>query len=513
MNQADTALVTEQLDTGSLTHRTSRGFAWMISQAMATKVVTAVGQIIVAWYLLPEDFGVISIAFMFSIFPLLIQQGGLKEVLIARHAHFRRWANSAFWMSMVLGLAGGVVMAAVAPVAAHLYQQPVLTGLLLVIAVLFPLESISIVPLAHMQGQMRFRLVAAMEMGKALLLTALTIVLAWWGFGPYSLIVPRVVVSVIVAVVCWSVAPVSLRGRPQMRRWRFLISDGTLVIAANACDYMMQYVGPFLLSLSEDTAIVGLFWFASYHSTQATALITYQLGSVLLPALSKLHFEPERQTDAFLRAVRMLACIAMPACLLQAALIDPVVHLLFPAKWWDAIVLLQVLSIGMAMRAAGWPAIAMLQAQRRFATRMGLAVVSLATLAALVVAGMRLDEQNPARGAAIGAALQMFIIEPFVLYLAVHPMGHGWRRVGSALLIPAAIAIGTVAPAALAAWGIGALKGRHLWQCVVIVLIAMALYLPLLWFFAPAVWVEARDRLAVLLRRHRAPSGHFASNP
>src|SRR5262245_26671422 len=75
MPQADinaTQLVPEA--TSSLTHRTARGFAWMISQAAATKVVTFLGPIVYLWYLSPEDLGLVAIASMFSVIPLLVQQ-------------------------------------------------------------------------------------------------------------------------------------------------------------------------------------------------------------------------------------------------------------------------------------------------------------------------------------------------------------------------------------------------------------------------------------------------------
>ena len=38
--------------------------------------------------------------------------------------------------------------------------------------------------------------------------------------------------------------------------------------------------------------------------------------------------------------------IAIPACLLQAALADPAVHLLFKPQWYPAIPVIQLLSIG-----------------------------------------------------------------------------------------------------------------------------------------------------------------------
>ena len=482
----------------SLSHRTAHGLAWMISQSLATKLINMAGQIVIAWYLLREDFGLVSLAYMFSILPALIQQGGIREVLISRHGRFKVWANAAFWLSVTVGLAGAAFMVCIAPVAASLYEEPRLLGLLLIVAVLFPLDSIATVPLAQLQSQMRFRLLASITVGQAAIHTALAIYLAYAGFGPYSLILPRLVVSVVLAVFVWQTTRVPVRARLQTSRWRYLAGDGVLVIFANGFELATVYIGYLVLSVIYDTGVVGLYKFAVDLSTQATALITYQLGSVLFPALTKLQHDVQRQALAFLRAVRMLACFAITGCLLQAAMTDAAVHALFPERWWDAIAPLQILSIGMAMRAAGWPAISLMQAQARFKARLTMVGVSFAVLAIFVVVGAWLDG---VRGAAIGTAMQMIVTEPVALYVALRPARLGWSMILRTLMPPMALAIACVGPAWLAASMIGAGPGQHWWRMGVMTLISGALFFPLFRLLLPETFFEARERFGALLWR------------
>src|SRR5437870_1122481 len=67
--------------------RTARGFAWLTAQTLGAKAVGFVGQIILAWYLAPDDFGLVGLALTVAAFAGLIQQAGLKEILIHRHRH------------------------------------------------------------------------------------------------------------------------------------------------------------------------------------------------------------------------------------------------------------------------------------------------------------------------------------------------------------------------------------------------------------------------------------------
>ncbi|HVF10908.1 MAG TPA: oligosaccharide flippase family protein, partial [Abditibacteriaceae bacterium] len=110
-----------------LGRKTARGFAWLVAQTLGTRMASAVEQIILAWLLLPQDFGLVALAYTVTQFIDIVQQAGLRDVLIQRQAHFNYWANPAFWMSAVMGLAASLLMAAAAPLAASLYKAPQLT--------------------------------------------------------------------------------------------------------------------------------------------------------------------------------------------------------------------------------------------------------------------------------------------------------------------------------------------------------------------------------------------------
>jgi len=460
----------------------------MAGQSVAAKFITTVGQIVLAWYLVKEDFGLAAVAYTFSVIPVLIQQGGIREVLIRRHGHFDRWANAAFWMSMALGLAGGVVMAGIAPLAANAYDEPRLLGLTLIIAVLFPLDSLLIVPLASIYGSMRFRFAASLSLGQAVLQTALAITFARLGFGPFSLLLPRLFVAIASAIVCWTLAPVAIRPRLQFKRWKLLAGDGSLVIAANACELGLSYGGYFILSVLCDMEAVGLFYFAFTLSLQTFALITQSLSGVLFPALNTLHDQPTRQTDAFLRATRVLAIIIFPACFLQAAVSDPVIRLLFDQKWIDAIPLLQALSIGMAMRGVGAPSVALYQAQSRFLTRLVMALVSVTVFTVGALAGAAVDG---ARGMAVAVALHSLLVEPFNLLIAIKGGARGGRELWPAVFQPMLLGVLITLPA----WLAGFATTSPWIRLAVSVLVASALFVVVVRWLASEVWTEGLERL------------------
>ena len=57
-----------------------------------------------------------------------------------------------------------------------------------------------------------------------------------------------------------------------------------------------------------------------------------------------------------MRSARQLALVGVPLCLMQVAMADPGIRALFAPKWYPAIPVLQILSLGAALRVLGMPA-------------------------------------------------------------------------------------------------------------------------------------------------------------
>lgn len=493
--------------------KTARGMLWLVGQTLGSKIVSTVGQIVLAWLLLPTDFGLVALAYTVSAFANLVQQAGLKDILIQRQRHFRRWANAAFWMSLALSCVAGALMVIAAPFAARIYGAPGLIGVVVVLALTSPANALSVVPTAKLQIQLRFRAQAVIAFLVNAGTVALSVAMAYGQWGAYSFVVPRLVMALVQAVAMWGLvstpprsARVSIGVRLQLRRWRHLVGDSALIIAAWVC-YTIFAVGDYIaLGLMHEEDVVGLYYFAFNLSTQAAALFTVNLWGVLMPVLSKLQNDPARQLRGFLAATRLMALVGVPCGLMQAALAEPLVHLIFAAKWAPAIHTLQALSIGMTFMMIGAPANTLLQAQGRFATMFVVAFCCTGGFLALVTfAGLT------GGALAMGVAIALFnaAFGAISLYASVRPSGGTWRDllgiyapslVAGTLSIGGAFAVSRLVPSgATAGWII---------KAVLIFSAGSASYLLLVRLLAPQDWRELIRRASELLPRRARSARH-----
>src|SRR5690606_17398595 len=107
-----------------LGRKTATGFAWLLLQTLSVKLATVAGQIVLAWLLAPEDFGLIALAYSVVSFLTIFQASGLREILIQREREFSRLVSPAFWLSLLIGGAVSLMIVAAAPWAARIYNEP-----------------------------------------------------------------------------------------------------------------------------------------------------------------------------------------------------------------------------------------------------------------------------------------------------------------------------------------------------------------------------------------------------
>lgn len=483
----------------TLTHHAATGFAWMLGQTIISKAAGMIGQVMMAWFLSPADYGLVGIAYAVSSFPSLIRDAGLAAILVQRQQHLKRWATPAFWLSLVLGLFAALVMLVAAPLAARYYHEPALLGLIAVVAVGSLFNALGAIPSTIIYIQLRFRLQSLISLVSAILIVVLNVFMAWRHCGAYSFVVPTVLVGAGRTAFVWVAAHYRFSMRMQIRRWRYMIGDSGMLLLAAALGMAISQGDYLILGKFRGQNVTGIFFFAFNLSWQTLTLLTASLGGVLFTTLAKLQSDPERLIQAYLRAARVLALVGAPACLLQAALADPGIHLFFKPKWFGAIPIVEVLSIAMAIRVVGTTWGALTSAQGRFK-------LQLATNAVLCVIFLT----GVAIGAKLGAGLAVavtetiffFITDPLSLFIALRRNhASAARDVLSIFAPPFGAGVAAVGVAWLVGCAFPVSRPYLILKIAVVAAISIGLYIPLIRALAPEPWAEL-----ISLRRRKTAS-------
>jgi PST family polysaccharide transporter len=482
----------------------ARGLVYFFAGSTTAKLVSFAGQIALGYFLSEGDFGSYAQAFTITAFIQVIEQAGVGDILVQRR-NFRRWAIPGFWLALSLGLASCSLIVLAAPIAARFSNDAQLFWLLVILATSSIPNSLTVVPRAQLSRQLRFRALAGVNIANLTLRVVLTVALAGLinlsgerHLGPFAFVIPVPITSAATAACLWWWVRPPWAFELQFRRWRYLIGDSTRILTAELQRVFIDYSGTVAMWCFRRSAdLIGLYWFAFGFSIQMLQLFAFNLMNVLFPALTKLNDQPQAQFRGFIKAQRILAMLGVSSCFLQAATAEPLTYLLLDPKWVPSIIVMQILTLGMATRMVAGSSYALLKSQARFRAilwnRWGFVALQVVGLVFVLSLG------GGIASVALVVAIVAALIGPITFHTAIRPYGAGWGQVASVLVPPVLSSGAAVGSAWLVAQGMGRLGWGYLPQLVETVLVAPLLGALFARTFMRPVWDDLWARAWRLL--------------
>lgn len=416
----------------------TRGAFWTILFSLFNKVVAFASQIALAWFLMPQDLGLVGMALSVCSIAALVSGMNLKAVLIHRQDTFDQDVGQVFWLSLAMGLVGTLFLVGAAPLAGHFFGNSRVVPLILLIAGANFVGSLPAIYAAALGRDLRFRSVAMIQFGIGLINNLGAIILAALHFGAYSLVVPLVISSLFSLVVQrMAVGRIHIPS-PKPSKWFVLLKPAALVMCYSLLVALLSYGANLIIGFFHDATVAGFYFWGFSLASQAVFLLAANLRDVLFPTLAKLNLEPVRQYEAFRKACVVLLVATVPMCVLQILLAEPAIKLVFHDRWLPAAGVVQGLSIGLMTQAISILAVSLFMARAGYGLLCkvtGFSVVL--TIVATLVGAMIGKQQSVAFAVGIASLITNLIAG----YYALRLLGGGWHRLGSIVGIPLGLAL------------------------------------------------------------------------
>src|SRR4051812_6381709 len=128
-----------------MTQRTMSGMFWLLSGSGVQAVLRVAVIVVMARLLTPADFGLVAGALVLIDFVEVFSDLGIGLVIVQRRELEERHVRTGFTLSALLGLAFGAGLWFAAPAAAQLMRMDGLAPVLRAMAIVFPIDSLSLV--------------------------------------------------------------------------------------------------------------------------------------------------------------------------------------------------------------------------------------------------------------------------------------------------------------------------------------------------------------------------------
>ena len=322
-----------------------RGVSWSALQRLGSQAIQGVVFLLLARWLTPKDFGLLSLALVYLGFLQIFVEQGVGDAIIQKHELEPVFVDTAFWINLLSGfIFCGVGWAASGAVAA-LFGQPELAPVLRSLSLLFPLNALAIVPLCLLRRALRFQALALCTILQALSGGAVALFLAGRGAGVWSLVGQQFVASGVAVAVMAGATDWRPRLMTCRRSFKELFWFGSNVSGVNLLNLFNRQADNLIIGYFLGPVALGYYAIAYQILVNVSNLFVGTINSLALPLFARLQNDPARFRATVLQFTRVTCLVSAPVFYGISALAPQALTLCFGHKWAASAPSLQVLCL------------------------------------------------------------------------------------------------------------------------------------------------------------------------
>lgn len=325
------------------------GISWKLIERFSVQVIRFVLQIVLARILDPEHYGSLTLMVVFTTLANVFIQKGFSASLVQDKHVTEEDYSTVFWVSLgIAGIAYGVIWAA-APAISQFYKLPELVKPLRVLALLLFPGALNSVQQSKASREMNFRKVFVSNVGGVVTAGAVSIAMAYMGFGLWSLVVQSVVSTTVSCLLLRLVSGWRIRWVCNWSRVKTLFSFGWKLLVSELLDTLYQDLYSLVIGLKFDNEVLGFSNRGKQFPQFVLTASTSTVQSVMLPAMSRQQDARDKLKVLIRGSAALSAYIVFPIMGGLAGVAEPLVELVLTEKWLPSVPYMQIYCLAMAI--------------------------------------------------------------------------------------------------------------------------------------------------------------------
>lgn len=319
---------------------------------LGSNLINITVMLILARILSPEDFGILAIISVISVFANLIIDGGMGAALIHRQNVSEIYYVSTFWFNVLVGVIITILIGLVFPrQIANFFNIEILSKVISVTAWLFVINSFAVVPFSLLQKGQNFSAISKVELLSVTFGAVGAITLANLGFGVWSLIAQLFIRDIFRIILLYYYS----RWLPKLQFsyscLKTLFSYSCYLIIGNYFSSFIQKLDLLLVAKFLGVNEVGVYSYSTKIATVVPSIGIGVVNRVLFPYYSSRNMDLAFLKDQYLKSIAISSMIFMPLMLfISVEAEDLVMGILGGEKWQEMITPLSFLAIAYMLR-------------------------------------------------------------------------------------------------------------------------------------------------------------------
>lgn len=325
--------------------KTVSGVIWSGMHKFGSTMLSFISTIVLARLLTPEDYGYIGMLAIFLAVASTFVDGGFGSALIQKKRPTHEDYSTIFYWNLGLSIVLYLLLFFTAPLIARFYDLPLLCNILRVEGIVLILNAIRIVQTNQLYKQLRFKKIAIVNMSVAAVSLAVTIFLAWKGFGVWALVVQQLLVSFLTTAIFWLTGHWLPLLAFSKKSFKELFGFGGFILLSNLINTLCNNIQGLLIGKFYNPATMGYYSKAKSTEELSSTFVSSVIDQVAYPVLSEAQHDMNYMIRMLRRFIGVLAFVTFPIMLLLMLVAKPVFIILYSDRWLPSVPYFQILCV------------------------------------------------------------------------------------------------------------------------------------------------------------------------
>ena len=344
-----------------LRQKAVKGVVWTALQRYSTMLIQFVSGIILARLLTPYDYGCIGMLAIFMLLAEAFIDGGFGSALIQKKNPTQTDYSTIFFWNLGLSVVLYVVLFLSAPAIARFYGIPELSDVLRVQGTILFIYAFNIVQRNQLRKKLNFKVLSIVTILTSVTALTVTIIMAYHGFGVWSLVTQQLLTAAIPAFVFWFF----IKWRPSWtfswKSFRELFSFGFYMFLTHILNQFGQQIQGLLIGRFYNASTMGYYSKAFSTEKLASQSISQVMTQVTYPLYAEAQDDREKMVNMIKHLTVTLSYITFPLMFILLLCAEPIFLFLYSDRWLHSVPYFQILCVaglGTCIQAVNYQSIA-----------------------------------------------------------------------------------------------------------------------------------------------------------
>ncbi|MCF7519579.1 MULTISPECIES: lipopolysaccharide biosynthesis protein [unclassified Pseudoalteromonas] len=385
------------------------GFIWSALDSLGTQAIALATSLVLANILGPAVFGLIAMLAIFIAVANVFINSGFNAALIRKTDRDESDFATTFYFSLGVSIGCYLLLFFCAPYIAQFYQQPELTTLTRVIALVVVINTFSAIPIVKLSVSLNFKTQAKCNFIALTCSSLLALALAYFDHGVWALVAQQLALAIINVLMLNILVPWRPKRKFSKESFKNLFGFGSKLLLSGLLDTIYNNIYSLIIGKQFTAVQLGLFNQANRLSSLPAVTLTGVIQKVTFPMLSAIQHDTKKLDASYLLTLQFAAVVIFPVMFGLCIIAKPLIEILLGQEWQGTAELVSIITMALVLYPIHAINLNMLQVKGRSDLFLKLEIIKKITITLILVVTVPMGIKAMCIGMVVSSYLALFI--------------------------------------------------------------------------------------------------------